>query len=150
MTSKLQALLAAALIALALAAPAQADGHVNTTFLGNAIEGYDAVAYHIDGKPVEGSSDFEHDWEGATWRFASAANRDLFAADPAKYAPAYGGYCAYGVTKGYKPDIDPQAWSIVEGQLYLNLSPAIQTRWEQDIPGYIAKADEIWPTIAHN
>ncbi|MDP6952813.1 MAG: YHS domain-containing (seleno)protein [Alphaproteobacteria bacterium] len=93
MISKLHSLLASAVMALALAAPAQADSHVNTTWLGNAIEGYDAVAYHLEGKPVEGSDAFEHDWEGATWRFASAENRDLFAADPAKYAPAYGGYC---------------------------------------------------------
>lgn len=150
MASKLHSLLASAMMALALAAPAQAEGHVNATWLGNAIEGYDAVAYHLEGRAVEGSDQFEHDWEDATWRFASAANRDLFAADPAKYAPAYGGYCAYGVSQGHKPDIDPEAWSVIEGQLYLNLSPAIQARWEQDIPGYIAKADEIWPDIAHN
>lgn len=141
----------AALIAtVALAGTALAHDHVNTTFLGNAIEGYDPVAYHTAGQPLEGSSDFEHEWEGATWRFVSAENRDLFAADPEKYAPAYGGYCAYGVAQGYKPDIDPEAWSIVDDQLYLNLNKKIQARWEKDIPGYIAKADEIWPTIMDN
>ncbi|MDP6952090.1 MAG: YHS domain-containing (seleno)protein [Alphaproteobacteria bacterium] len=150
MASKLHALLVAAGLAAGLAAPAFADNHVNTTFLGNAVEGYDVVAYHLDGKPVEGSGDFEHEWEGATWRFASAEHRDLFAADPAKYAPAYGGYCAYGVSLGHKPNIDPEAWRIVDGTLYLNLNPGIQARWEKDIPGFIAKANDIWPTIAHN
>jgi YHS domain-containing protein len=145
------ATITAALIAtVALAGTALAHDHVNTTFLGNAIEGYDPVAYHTAGQPMEGSSDFEHEWEGATWRFVSAENRDLFAADPEKYAPAYGGYCAYGVSQGYKPDIDPEAWSIVDDQLYLNLNKKIQARWEKDIPGYIAKADEIWPTTMDN
>ena len=131
----------------AAAAPALAGGPVNKTLFGNAIEGYDAVAYHTQGEPVEGSRDFEHEWMGATWRFANANHRDLFAADPEKYAPAYGGYCAYGVSKGYKPDIDPEAWDIVDGRLYLNLSLDIQARWHEDVPGYIAKADTVWPTI---
>ena len=138
---------AAAMAAAVAAAPAFADGPVNTTLFGNAIEGYDAVAYHTLGEPVEGSRDFEHEWMGATWRFANAEHRDLFAADPEMYAPAYGGYCAYGVAIGRKPGIDPDAWSVVDGTLYLNFNKDIQARWEQDIPGYIAKADEIWPTI---
>lgn len=144
----------AAALALSLTATvsgaALAHDHVNTTWLGNAIEGYDPVAYHTAGAPLEGSSDFEYEWEGATWRFVSAENRDLFAADPEKYAPAYGGYCAYGVSQGAKPGIDPEAWSIIDDQLYLNLNKNIQARWEQDIPGYIAKADAIWPTIRDN
>ncbi len=127
-----------------------AHDHVNTTWLGNAIEGYDPVAYHTAGQPMEGSSDFEYEWQDATWRFVSAENRDLFAADPEKYAPAYGGYCAYGVSQGAKPNIDPDAWSIVDDQLYLNLNKKIQARWEKDIPGYITKADKIWPTIMDN
>ncbi len=131
----------------ALSMPALAGGPINTTWFGNAIEGYDPVAYHTMGQPVEGSSDFEYEWMDATWRFANAEHRDLFAADPEKYAPAYGGYCAYGVSLGKKPGIDPVAWDIVDGQLYLNLNLRIQERWHQDVPGYIAKADEIWPTI---
>lgn len=141
--------IAGALAALVLvaSAPALAGGPVNKTLLGNAIEGYDPVAYFTEGRPVEGSSDFEYEWMGATWRFANAENRDLFAADPETYAPAYGGYCAYGVAQGYKPGIDPDAWAIVDGRLYLNLSKKVQAQWQEDIPGYIAKADDIWPTI---
>ena len=141
---------AALALFLTATGPALAHDHVNTTWLGNAIEGYDPVAYHTAGAPMEGSADFEHEWEGATWRFISAENRDLFAADPEKYAPAYGGYCAYGVSQGVKPSIDPEAWAIIDDQLYLNLNKNIQARWEKDIPGYIAKADEIWPTIRDN
>ncbi len=140
-------LVAAAALLLGLAGPALAGGPVNKTFFGNAIEGFDPVAYHLLGAPVEGSSDFEHEWMGATWRFANADHRDLFAADPEKYAPAYGGYCAYGVSLGYKPDIDPEAWDIVDGRLYLNLNMEIQARWHQDVPGYIAKADVRWPDL---
>jgi YHS domain-containing protein len=137
----------AALVAAAIAGPALADGPVYKSWLGIAIKGYDAVAYHTEGRPVEGSDEFEAEWNGATWRFANAEHRDLFVADPERYAPAYGGYCAYGVTQGVKPKIDPDAWTIVDDRLYLNLSKSIQERWEQDIPGYIAKADAIWPTI---
>jgi hypothetical protein len=141
---KLFALVTAASV---LAASAASAGRINETWLGNAIEGYDPVAYHTESRPVEGSEDFEFDWMDSTWRFSSAENRDLFAAMPEKYAPAYGGFCAYGVSLGAKPSIDPEAWRIVDGQLYLNLNKDIQARWEKDIPGYIAKADKIWPTI---
>ncbi len=137
----------AALVVVAIAAPALADGPVYKTWRGIAIKGYDPVAYHTERRPVKGSEAFEYEWNGATWRFASAEHRDLFAAEPERYAPAYGGYCAYGVAQGYKPKIDPEAWTIVDDRLYLNLSKQIQNKWEQDIPGYIAQADAIWPTI---
>jgi hypothetical protein len=84
---------------------------------------------------------------GANWRFASAENRDRFAADPERYAPQYGGYCAYAVSEGTTADIDPEAWKVVDGKLYLNLSKDVQKLWEQDIPGYIEKADANWPEI---
>jgi hypothetical protein len=84
----------------------------------------------------------------ATWRFANAANRDKFQADPEKYAPRYGGYCAYAVSFGSTADIDPEAWTIVEGKLYLNKSKSIRQSWSQDIPGYIERADKHWPRIA--
>ena len=136
-----------ALAALLFAGPALA-GKVNKSFLGGvAIEGYDPVAYFTDGKPVVGSKDFEYRWSDATWRFASAEHRDAFAADPAKYAPQYGGYCAYAVSQGATADGDPNAWSVVNGRLYLNLSKAIQARWQKDIPGYIKAADANWPKI---
>jgi len=146
MLSRTLRTLSLSLAAMAMAAAAQA-ADINTTFLGTAIEGYDPVAYFTDGKPVEGSDKYEYEWGDATWRFASAEHRDMFAADPDKYAPAYGGYCAYGVAKGKKPSIDPDAWRIVDGKLYLNYSLDVQTRWEKDIPGFIAKADENWPNL---
>jgi YHS domain-containing protein len=144
------ALVAFALLAgAALApAPAGADGIVNSSFLGDvAIEGTDPVAYFAEGKPVEGSSEFEHEWMGATWRFASAEHRDQFAAEPEKYAPQYGGYCAWAVAQGYTAKIDPAALTIVDGKLYLNYSPAVQSQWQSDVPGNVAKADANWPAI---
>lgn len=126
---------------------AVADEPVNKTLFGNAVKGYDVVAYFTDGKPVEGSSDHEVEWNGATWRFASAQHRNLFAKEPAKYAPQYGGFCAFGVSRGYAVGIDPEAWKIVGGKLYLNYNRDVQTEWVKDIPGYIAKADANWPKI---
>jgi YHS domain-containing protein len=83
----------------------------------------------------------------ATYWFTSDANRQLFEADPAKYLPQYGGYCAYGIAQGAKPDIDPTAFRVVDGRLFLNLSPAVQRRWQQDIPGYIERANRNWPSL---
>lgn len=121
---------------------------INQTFFGNkAIKGYDPVAYFTDGKPVEGKKEFEHEWMGAKWYFATAANRDLFKADPEKYAPRYGGYCAYAVAMGKTADIDPNAWKIVDGKLYLNYNQEIQAKWLEDVPGYIQKADMNWPGV---
>ena len=112
-----------------------------------AIRGHDPVAY-FDGKgPVKGSKQFGHPWRGATWYFASAENRDKFAAEPERYAPRYGGYCAYAVAQGYTADIDPSAWSIEDGRLYLNYSRGVRERWRKDIPGYVRKADENWPAV---
>jgi YHS domain-containing protein len=112
-----------------------------------AIRGYDPVAYFTEGKPVKGSREFTHLWNGAAWRFASAANRDRFAAAPEKYAPQYGGYCAYGVAGGYAAKIEPDAWSVVDGKLYLNYDKRVQASWKSDIPGYIRKADANWPAV---
>jgi YHS domain-containing protein len=133
---------------LSLAQPASADGPINSsTWTGVAITGYDPVAYFVEGRPVEGSSDFTYEWMGAKWRFATTANRDAFATNPEQYAPQYGGYCAYAVAQGATADIDPNAWRIVGGKLYLNLSKSVQARWEQDIRGFVAKADANWPEI---
>lgn len=130
---------------LLLTGPAAADKVYSSW--GTAIDGYDAVAYFTEGQPVEGDKEFSHDWKGATWRFSSAVNRDLFAANPDKYAPQYGGYCAYAVSQGYTASTEPDAWSIVDGKLYLNYSKSVRTRWEQDTAGYIADADTNWPGI---
>ncbi|MGH8634283.1 MAG: YHS domain-containing (seleno)protein [Burkholderiales bacterium] len=112
-----------------------------------AIRGHDAVAYFDQKGPQKGSKKFAHSWRGATWYFASAENRDKFAAEPELYAPRFGGYCAYAVAQGYTADIDPMAWSIVEGRLYLNYSLSVRERWNKDISGYIRKADGNWPAV---
>jgi hypothetical protein len=139
--------LAAALV-FAGSAAAQAGQVVNAPGHDKlALKGFDAVAYFTDGKPVEGAKDFEYRWMNAVWRFASAAHRDSFAAGPEKFAPQYGGYCAYAVSQGGTADIDPEAWKIVDGKLYLNLSKPIQARWSKDVPGHIAAADANWPKI---
>ncbi len=114
---------------------------------GIAIDGTDPVAYFTEGAPVAGSKDVTVDWNGATWRFSSEANRDAFAADPQAYAPQYGGYCAYAVSEGYTASTTPKAWKIVDGKLYLNYSRRIQRKWERDIPERIASADANWPKI---
>lgn len=131
-----------------LALPLFATEPINKTLItGVAIKGYDPVAYFTDAKPVKGSSDFELEWMDATWRFASAAHRDAFTKDPHKYAPQYGGYCAYGVSKGYAVGIEPEAWHIENGKLYLNYNLEVRTMWLKDIPGYVKKADENWPEV---
>ena len=128
----------------------KAEKPINTTFTGVAIKGYDPVAYFSAGKPIKGSRDFIYDWNGAEWRFESAANRDLFKSDPVKYAPQYGGYCAWAVSRGYTAGIDPDAWKIVNNRLYLNYSLKVQEQWSADIPGNIAKAEENWPKLLNN
>lgn len=112
-----------------------------------AIRGYDPVAYHLDGKAVRGREDIVHEWQGAEWHFASERNRELFAADPDAYAPRYGGFCAFGTSRGYQVSTQPEAFSIVDGALYLNYSLAVQETWNKDQPGYIRKADEHWPGL---
>lgn len=118
-----------------------------TLFGGQAIKGFDAVAYFESGQPQKGSKAFAHEWNGATWLFASDAHRAAFAAEPEKYAPQFGGYCAWAVSQGYTADIDPAAWRIVDGKLYLNYNPKIQKRWEEDAAGNITKAEKNWPDI---
>ena len=120
---------------------------VNTDELGVAIHGFDSVAYFTDGRPVPGDPAYRHLWEGAVWWFASADHRDAFARDPERYAPRYGGYCAYAVALGGTADIDPTAWAIVDDRLYLNLSPGIARRWETDRDEYIESADRNWPDL---
>ncbi|MCC7426540.1 MAG: YHS domain protein [Alphaproteobacteria bacterium] len=129
------------------AAPPAATSAVNVED-GVAIRGTDPVAYFTDGRPVAGRRDITAEWGGATWRFASVANRERFLAEPARYAPQYGGFCAWAVAEGYKAPIDPRAWRIVDGRLYLNYSASIQRRWERDVPGNITRADQNWPRIA--
>ena len=114
---------------------------------GIAVDGTDVVAYFTQNQPRQGTSAFSHDWNGATWLFATTANRDTFAADPTAYAPQFGGYCAWAVSNGYTASTTPEAWRIVDGKLYLNYSRRIQRRWERDIPARISAANANWPTV---
>jgi YHS domain-containing protein len=138
----------AAFLAWSLPLSALAVDPVYTGFLSStAAGGYDPVAYFEEGKAVEGSDAHVLEWNGARWRFASEENREAFRADPERYAPRYGGYCAYAVAQGTSAPGDPLAWKIVDGRLYLNLDKSIQAEWAKDIPGYIVKADQNWPGL---
>ena len=115
---------------------------------GVAIQGYDAVAYQTQQQAVKGQRAFSHEWRGVRWHFASAANRDRFAAAPESFAPEFGGFCAYGVSRGYAVDIDPEAFAVIDGRLYLNYSKRVQATWNQDRAGYIEKARQNWPKVS--
>ena len=108
--------------------------------------GYDVVAY-FSGQSAKGKEDIAAEWGGAIWRFANADNRAAFEADPVKFAPQYGGYCAYAVSKGATAKGDPEAWTVVDGKLYLNFSEGVRETWRQDIPGNISAADANWPKV---
>ena len=114
---------------------------------GKAIRGFDPVAYFTEEKPVKGSPDHTYAYQGATWQFASAENRQKFIGDPAKSAPAYGGYCAWAVANNYTATIDPNAWTIRDGKLYLNFSKFVRARWALDKSGNIATGDQNWPDL---
>jgi YHS domain-containing protein len=132
---------------------AAADGRVNTGYFGGvAIDGYDPVAYFTDGRAVKGSAEFRHEFLGETWHFASATNRDAFAADPAAYAPQYGGYCAgemtfADVSTGITTNIDPEAWRIIDGKLYLFYDSGYAEVFEKNAGELIEKADSEWPKV---
>lgn len=111
-------------------------GLIRDTATGVAINGYDTVAYFTQNKPVKGSDSFTTSYEGATWKFASKEHLALFKADPTKYAPQYGGYCAYGVAQGYLVSIEPEQFSIIDGKLYLNYDAGVQKKWTKDPAGY--------------
>ncbi len=130
--------------------PARADtpAAVNVSAAGLAIEGYDPVAYFAAGRPTPGDPRFTAVHEGATYRFASEDHRRRFLAEPARYVPVYGGFCAYGVSQGYKVKIDPTVFRIVDGRLYLNYDPSIGRRWARDIPGYIRSANANCPGLS--
>ncbi len=158
MTIRHTSLIALAVLGLlGAASPALAGPEVNTSTgivvangkpaPGLAVHGYDVVAYFTQGKPVKGDSKFSSVQGEATYRFATKAHLDTFAANPQKYVPAYGGFCAYGVSVNAKFDGNPENWKIVDGKLYLNLDSSIQEAWLKDVPGNIKKAEVIWPVI---
>ena len=136
------------LLAMFFVTTAQAAPPINNLKAGlfggrsdTAILGYDTVAYFTLGKATKGDDAYVTQWMGAKWKFASQAHLDLFKATPEKYAPQYGGYCAYGVTRDYLVSIEPDKFKIVEGKLYLNYDADVQSKWEKDIPGFIKQAD---------
>jgi YHS domain-containing protein len=139
--------IAALSVALALPFAAHAaDEHYLVD--GAAIGGYDVVAYHTAGKPAKGDAQFTSIYQGVKWKFSSAENRDLFAAEPAKFAPAYGGWCSVGAAKGKKINIDPALFAVVDGQLYLNSSKgAHENVFLKDVPGTISKGEQNWKVI---
>ena len=106
-----------------------------------AIKGYDAVAYFKENKAVKGSKDFSYDWNGGKWYFSSNDNMKAFKKSPEKYAPQYGGYCAFGYAQGHASPTEPDVFSVIDGKLYLNYNQKVQQMWNKDIPGFIVKAD---------
>lgn len=138
---------ALALSLTVLATAATADEITTYVDHGAAIGGTDPVAYFTEHKPVKGSDEFTTTYDGVTWKFASAENRDLFTANPAKYAPQYGGFCAFGASKGFKVPVVPEAWKIVDGKLYLNNSKAVQKRFEAETEEIIHDATLNWEII---
>lgn len=129
------------------AVAARAHPPVNQGEDGLALRGYDAVAYFTSGAPTRGETAHQIEWNGATWRFASAENLAAFRANPEAYAPQFGGYCAWAASQGYIAPGDPQVWRIVDGKLYLNFNERAQMLWERDIAGAIVKGEANWPRI---
>jgi YHS domain-containing protein len=123
---------------------------VNTDAQMVAIHGYDTVAYFTDGRPEKGDARYAVDYNGVHYDFASQDHADKFRADPAAYVPQYGGFCSIGTSYGQKIDIDPLAWRIVGGKLYLNFDPGVQKLFNKDVPGTISRANEQWPLIKGN
>lgn len=128
-----------------------AAGEINTGYFGNvAIKGYDPVAYFTLSRAAKGSEELAYNWLGATWHFSTAEHRELFAASPVKYAPQYGGLCSDGVAYGQTTaNIDPEAWRIIDGKLYLNYDQGAAAEIEE-IAGQLEKAEENWPEISAN
>ena len=118
--------------------------HINADDNDVAVKGYDVVSYFQKSGPVQGSQQYSASYQDAVYHFSSAANRDRFRASPETYAPQFGGYCAMGVALNKKVDVDPLAWRVIDGKLYLNLNKAVQKKWLTDTEGYIATAERNW------
>jgi YHS domain-containing protein len=122
-------------------------GSLNTNDNGVILHGYDAVAYQVEQRAVKGSASYTATHDGAIYQFVSAGNRDAFKASPAKYAPAYGGYCAMGVAVGKKLDGDPAAFTMINGRLFLNVNDKVRGMWAKDVAGNEVKAQKKWPEV---
>ena len=147
-------LLAVALALFASTAAFADDAEINLkkpSFFGgkykHALNGYDSTTYWGASGPQKGSKEFKFEYKGATWLFVSAENLEKFKAEPTKYAPEYGNYCAYALGNGSLAAGDPEVWEIVDGKLYLNYNEDVQVRWQEDQSNLITKADGFWPTI---
>jgi YHS domain-containing protein len=114
---------------------------------GKAIRGYDPVAYFFKGKAVKGNDDLKYSWKNATWCFSTQQDLDTFKTNPEKFAPQYGGYCAYGLSEGHKATTEPDAWTIVDGKLYLNYNTKVREMWTKERQKRIEEADRKWPEI---
>jgi len=136
-------------IATAIILPGQVvAGEINTGYFGNvAIKGYDPVAYFTEQRAVKGSQNLSYDWFGARWVFSSDEHKTMFSENPVKFAPQYGGHCADGVAYGdLTRNIDPQAWRIIDGKLYLNYDQGAAAELEE-IDGQLEKSQQNWPAI---
>lgn len=126
---------------------AVAGSAVHLDSRGYALAGHDPVAYFTDQKPVKGNDNISESFQGAKYAFASEKNRDAFKADPAKYVPQYGGYCAYAAALGKKADGDPTQWAVVDGKLYINYNAGVQQRWQANQAEFIKQADAKWAQL---
>lgn len=111
------------------------------------VQGYDLISYHTGKRPIRGNGHYVSVYNGVTYMFSSEENKKAFDRQPEKYLPAYGGYCAFGVSVGKKFVGDPEVWRIVDGKLYLNLDESIQDQWLKDVPGRLRAADKNWKKI---
>jgi YHS domain-containing protein len=144
---KLSLMLFALALALTVFGQTKPKTLLNLDKTGVAIQGYDPVAFFTGNKPVKGTDAFVRRYNGAVYFFASKENRDLFAKDPAKYEPAFGGYCAYGVSRDKLVEIDVDAFQIVDGRLLLQYSKGVRDDFNKDQKGSLAKADANWPEL---
>jgi YHS domain-containing protein len=152
MSSLPRRLLTASLLSFALAAPAVAfdpksTAPVNVDQTGVALRGHDPVAYFNGGKPTAGAATFQSKFDGATYQFSSAAHKEMFDKEPAKFAPQYGGFCAFAAAKGAKFDADPTVFKVIDGKLYMNFNADVSQKWNADVPGHIKAADTNWPGL---
>jgi len=148
-TLRRAAIAGVALAFAATAALAQAGRTpTNVDAAGVILKGFDAVAYQTESRAVKGSAQFTATHDGATYHFASAANRDRFVANPAKFEPMYGGYCAMGVAVGKKLDVDPTAFTVHEGRLFVNVDTKVRGMWAKDVNGNNTKADRNWAEVS--
>ena len=144
-TGRLYALMALAFIAIG-AGTAQAGEFFEQD--GIALRGYDPIAYFAEGKPAKGLAQYSYEYKGSKFLFASAKNQKAFAANPGKYAPQFGGFCAFGTANGVKASTQPDAFAVVDGKLYLNHDSKVHARWNEDVKGNIDLAEKNWPQVS--